>query len=73
MSRYHSDSSYSRPPTFQRSRSIKSENQLDLHGPLEIVGSVKSGSSINFDGDFIVRDKIDAYGGIAMNGSISCE
>lgn len=70
---YYSGSGYSQPPTFQRSRSIKSEEQLDLYGPLEIVGSVKSGSSINFDGDFIVRDKIDAYGGIAMNGNISCE
>lgn len=66
--------SSSRPtPTFTRSRSIKSEEQLDLHGPLEVAGSVKSGSSINFEGDFIVRDKVDAYGAIAIDGSVSCE
>lgn len=66
-------SHYAATPQFRRSRSIRSEHQLDLRGPLDIAGSVKSGSSINFDGDFIVRDKIDAYGAINMSGSVRCE
>jgi cytoskeletal protein CcmA (bactofilin family) len=61
------------PPSFQRSRSIKSEVELTLKGPLEINGSVKSGGSIDFDGDFVVRDKIDAYGAITINGNVSSE
>lgn len=58
---------------FRRTRSIRSDRELDLRGPLDIIGSVKSGSNINFDGDFIVREKIDAYGAIDMNGSVRCE
>lgn len=58
---------------FQRSRSVKSDGELDLQGPLDIAGSVKSGGSINFEGDFIVRDKIDAYGAININGSVSSQ
>jgi hypothetical protein len=45
---------------------------LEIQGPLDIQGSVKSGGSINLDGDFIVKDKIDAYGAITMNGNVSC-
>lgn len=33
---------------------------------------MKFGGSINFDGDFIVKDKIDVYGVIIMNGNVSC-
>ena len=58
---------------FQRSRSIRSDQPLDLYGPLEIEGSVKSGSSIKFDGDFVVRGAIDAYGKIGMKGDVTCE
>lgn len=58
---------------YRRSRSIRSERELNLRGPLDIAGSVKSGSSISFNGDFIVREKVDAYGAIDMNGSIRCE
>ena len=62
-------STHIQSPTYQRSRSIKSDEGLDLQGPLQIDGSVKSGGSINFNGDFTVRDKIDAYGAINMNGT----
>lgn len=63
----------SHQPVFQKSGSIKSDESLDLQGPLEIAGSVKSGGRINFDGDFMVKDKIDAFGAINMNGTVSSE
>ncbi|KAI9166686.1 hypothetical protein HJFPF1_02800 [Paramyrothecium foliicola] len=76
MAEYYGEGSssgaYSSSRQFKRSRSIRSDDPLDLQGPLEIEGSVKSGGSINLQGDFVVRDKIDAYGAIHMNGSISC-
>jgi cytoskeletal protein CcmA (bactofilin family) len=59
--------------TFRRSRSIKSDDPLVIQGPLDIQGSVKSGGSIRFDGDFMVKDKIDAYGAITIDGNVSCE
>lgn len=58
-------------PAWQRSRSIKADESLDLCGPLEINGSVQSGASIRFVGDFVVGDKVDAYGAITMNGNIT--
>ncbi len=58
---------------FKRSRSIKSDDPLNLRGPLEVVGSLKSGRSISLEGDFVVRGKLDAYGDITMNGSVTCE
>ena len=58
---------------FQRSRGIKSDARLDLVGPQEIVGSVRSGASIAFDGDFIVKGNIDAYGAISVNGSLASQ
>lgn len=75
MSGHHSSQSRgsSSRRHFRRSRSIKSDDPLEIQGPLDIQGSVKSGGSINFNGDFIVKDKIDAYGGITMNGNVSCE
>lgn len=57
----------------RRSRSIKSEDPLHIEGPLDVQGSVKSGSSITFKGDIVVKDKIDAYGGISIDGNLSCE
>ena len=74
-SSYYTDSPDmgSQQTTYQRSKSIKSEEGLDLQGPLEIAGSVKSGGSINFNGDFAVKDKIDAYGAININGSLNSE
>ncbi|KAM0562144.1 hypothetical protein ACHAPJ_002588 [Fusarium lateritium] len=70
---YNTSSSYSGQPAFKRSRSIKSDHEINLNGPVEVVGSVKSGSSINLNGDVIVREKLDAYGGIGLNGSIRCD
>lgn len=61
------------PPAFKRSKGVKSESELSLKGPLDIHGSVKSGGSIDFDGDFFIRDKIDAYGAITINGNVSAE
>jgi cytoskeletal protein CcmA (bactofilin family) len=59
------------PQGFRRSRSVKSDSELSLEGPLDVHGSVKSGGSIVFDGDFVIRDKIDAYGAITINGSVT--
>ncbi|KAF5027243.1 hypothetical protein F66182_659 [Fusarium sp. NRRL 66182] len=74
MSSYYSTtSSYSSQPVFKRSRSIKSDHEIDLNGPIDVAGSVKSGSSINLNGDVIIREKTDAYGGISFNGSIRCD
>jgi cytoskeletal protein CcmA (bactofilin family) len=76
MSEYYGEASvggYLSETPFQRSSSIRSEGHLDLKGPLEVLGSVKSGRGINFEGDVIIRDKIDAYGNIDINGNLSCE
>jgi cytoskeletal protein CcmA (bactofilin family) len=48
----------------RKSKTIKSDGQVTLQGPLDIVGSVKSGSNVTFNGDFNVREKIEAYGSI---------
>lgn len=61
------------PLVLERSKSIKSEEELNLRGPLEVNGSVKSGGSINVEGDLVVRDKMDAYGAITINGNVSTE
>lgn len=76
MSSHHSSQSRgssNRRQQFRRSRSIKSDDALDIQGPLDIQGSVKSGGSISFAGDFIVKDKIDAYGAIDIDGNVKCE
>lgn len=57
---------------FQRSRSIHSENNLELTGPLDVAGTIRA-RNINFDGDFIVSDTIDAYGNIEINGNMTAE
>ncbi|KAI8278081.1 hypothetical protein K4K60_006518, partial [Colletotrichum sp. SAR11_57] len=56
-----------------KSKSIKSEGEITLQGPIEVAGSVKSGGNITFNGDFDVRDKVEAYGGIEVNGNLSCD
>lgn len=66
-------SSYYSQPAYKRSKSVKSEHEITLNGPLDVVGSVKSGSSINLNNDVIVREKLDAYGAIGLNGNITCE
>lgn len=61
------------PPSLQRSQSITSDDGIELLGPLQIEGSVKSGGSIVFNGDFMVKKKIDAYGAINMNGNVTSQ
>lgn len=56
----------------KRKKSIKSETSIDLKGPMEVDGSVKSGAGVTFSGDFAVRDRIEAYGNINVNGSLTC-
>ncbi|SPJ81855.1 uncharacterized protein FTOL_09260 [Fusarium torulosum] len=73
MSSYYNTTTYANPPAYKRSRSVKSDHEVNLNGPIEVVGSVKSGSSINLNGDVIVREKVDAYGALGLNGSIRCE
>lgn len=57
---------------FRRSRSIHTESNLDLVGPLDVAGSIRA-RSIYFDGDFIVSDTIDAYGNIQIDGNMTAE
>ncbi|XWW97361.1 hypothetical protein V2A60_005343 [Cordyceps javanica] len=57
---------------FQRSRSIYSESSLELTGPLDVAGTIRA-RNINFGGDFIVSDTIDAYGNIEINGNMTAE
>lgn len=73
MSDYYAASSSLGYTRFKRSRSIKSEDALDLRGPLEITGSVKSERGINLEGEIIISGSLDAYGPLTMNGNISCE
>jgi hypothetical protein len=40
---------------------------------MEVDGSVKSMASISFSGgDFVVRDRIEAYGDLGVSGSLTC-
>jgi len=56
----------------KKRRSIKSEASIELVGPMEVDGSVKSMGAVTFTGDFSVRDRIEAYGDIDVNGSLTC-
>lgn len=38
-----------------KKKSIKSNSAINLQGPMEVAGSVKSMASVTFDGDFAVR------------------
>lgn len=72
---HHAGSSPSGQPygfNFRRSGSIRSEGRLNLQGPLDVAGSVR-GRSLTFNGEFIVSDRIEAYGGIDINGNMTCE
>lgn len=57
----------------KRKKSVKSETSIELKGPMEVDGSVKSGAGITFSGDFAVRDRIEAYGNIDVNGNLNCK
>lgn len=72
-----SSSSYTTPSSasgavVKKKKSIKSETSIDLRGPLEVDGSVKSMASIKFDGDFAVRDRVEAYGDVGVHGTLNC-
>ena len=60
------------PASPAQRKSIKSNQAITLQGPMEVDGCVKSMASIQFDGDFAVRDKIEAYGNIDVNGNLNC-
>lgn len=57
----------------KRKKSVKSDSSIELKGPMEVDGSVKSGAGVTFNGDFAVRDRIEAYGNIDVNGSLNCK
>lgn len=56
----------------RKRKSIKSEASIEIVGPMEVDGSVKSMGAVTFTGDFSVRDRIEAYGDIDVNGSLTC-
>jgi hypothetical protein len=56
----------------RKRKSVKSEASVELVGPMEVDGSVKSMAAVTFTGDFSVRDRIEAYGDIDVNGSLTC-
>jgi cytoskeletal protein CcmA (bactofilin family) len=58
----------------KKKKSIKSEEALELRGPLEVDGSVKSMASVSFvgGGEFAVRDRVEAYGNLEVEGVLSC-
>lgn len=67
-----SSSSFYPSHNANKMRSIKSDDPLDLRGPMEVDGSVKSMSSVTFRGDFSVKDRIEAYGDVDIQGNLSC-
>ncbi|GKT44040.1 uncharacterized protein ColSpa_04221 [Colletotrichum spaethianum] len=56
-----------------KSKSIRSDGEITLQGPLKIAGSVGAGGNVTFNGDFDVRDKVEAYGAVEVNGNLVCE
>jgi cytoskeletal protein CcmA (bactofilin family) len=76
MSEYYasgSTSGYTTPKNLKRSRSISSDDEINVQGPLEVAGSVQSGRGINFQGNVSVRGAVDAYGNITTRGEMSCQ
>lgn len=59
--------------TVLKSKSIRSESEIILQGPIQVAGSVRSGGNVTLNGDFDVRDKVEAYGTIEVNGNLVCE
>ena len=57
------------PP--KKKKSIKSDKSIQLNGPLEVNGSVNSMGAVGFQGDFFVRDRIEAYGDINVDGNLN--
>ncbi|KAK4224146.1 inhibitor of growth protein 3 [Podospora fimiseda] len=56
----------------RQKKSIKSEQSIDLRGPMEVDGSVKSMASVTLNGDISVRDRIEAYGDLSLSGNLNC-
>lgn len=56
-----------------RNPTIESPESIALSGPMDIDGSVKCGGSVAFYGDFSVRDKIEVYGDIDLQGNMTCK
>jgi cytoskeletal protein CcmA (bactofilin family) len=76
MSEYYgtgSTSGYTAPRQVKTSNNIRSEEEINVQGPLEVAGSVQSGRGINFQGSISVKGPIDAYGNITTKGEMSCQ
>lgn len=67
-----SSSSSNQQTGVRKRKSIKSEASIEIMGPMEVDGSVKSMGAVTFTGEFSVRDRIEAYGDIDVNGSLTC-
>ncbi|KAF6820461.1 hypothetical protein CSOJ01_00717 [Colletotrichum sojae] len=59
--------------TVLQSKSIRSEGEITLQGPIQVAGSVRSGGNVTLNGDFDVRDKVEAYGTVDINGNLVCD
>lgn len=57
----------------KKRNSINSDTSLELNGPMEVNGSVRSGGPVTFTGDFSVRERIEAYGDIDVAGNMTCK
>lgn len=56
-----------------KTSSLKSEESMQLTGPMEVDGSVLSKRDITFQGDFAVRKRIEAYRNIEIDGNLTCQ
>jgi cytoskeletal protein CcmA (bactofilin family) len=68
-----STSEYMPPRNQKRCQSMRSDEEINAQGPLEVTGSIESGRSVNLQGDISVRGSIDAYGNITAKGRINCQ
>jgi hypothetical protein len=59
-------------PGYKKKKSIKSDASVDIKGPMEVDGSIKSMGAVTMTGDFIVRDRVEAYGNIDLDGNMTC-
>lgn len=56
----------------KKKKSIKFEILIDFCGLMEVDGLVKLMVSIKFDGDFVVRDRVEVYGDVGVYGIFNC-
>lgn len=52
---------------------INSDDPLVLRGPLNVVGHVKCGGSVDLEGQIAVDGGVEAYGPLVTNGDIQCQ